>query len=217
MTIHRPQAAIGREAEAENKAKALAEVRAKETGVSSAPLQRISGSNSRGLSLVRLRQVAVSFVAMTGNEEEKEKAIENAVAALRGLAPSDELEGMLAAQMILTHNAAMECLARANAERHSFEAREQNLKHAAKLLTVYTRQVEVLDRHRGKGQHDLTVEHVTVNAGGQAIVGHVAGAATGTSAAGAPSANPPRSSPAPDPAPPAAEKKVIKLITKPTR
>jgi hypothetical protein len=33
--------------------------------------------------------------------------------------------------------------------------------------------VEALNRHRGKGQQKVTVEHVTVNAGGQAIVGSV--------------------------------------------
>ena len=34
--------------------------------------------------------------------------------------------------------------------------------------------LEALNRHRGKGQQKVTVEHVTVNAGGQAIVGAVA-------------------------------------------
>jgi hypothetical protein len=34
-------------------------------------------------------------------------------------------------------------------------------------------QVEALHRYRGKGQQKVTVEHVHVNAGGQAIVGTV--------------------------------------------
>lgn len=33
--------------------------------------------------------------------------------------------------------------------------------------------IEALNRYRGKGQQKVTVEHVTVNAGGQAIVGHL--------------------------------------------
>jgi hypothetical protein len=33
--------------------------------------------------------------------------------------------------------------------------------------------VEALSRHRGKGQQKVTVEHVHVHAGGQAIVGNV--------------------------------------------
>ena len=34
--------------------------------------------------------------------------------------------------------------------------------------------MDALGRHRGKGQQKVTVEHVHVNAGGQAIVGAVA-------------------------------------------
>ena len=35
--------------------------------------------------------------------------------------------------------------------------------------------MEALDKHRGKSQQTVRVEHVTVNAGGQAIVGNVQG------------------------------------------
>jgi len=44
---------------------------------------------------------------------------------------------------------------------------------ANKLLRTYTAQVEALSRYRGKGQQTVRVEHVTVQAGGQAIVGAV--------------------------------------------
>jgi hypothetical protein len=42
-----------------------------------------------------------------------------------------------------------------------------------KLLRTYTMQVEALQRYRGKGQQKVTVEHVHVHSGGQAIVGAV--------------------------------------------
>ena len=58
-------------------------------------------------------------------------------------------------------------------ERQTFEGRDQNLKHASKLLSIYSRQIEVLNKHRGKGQQKVTVEHVHVAAGGQAMVGHI--------------------------------------------
>lgn len=47
------------------------------------------------------------------------------------------------------------------------------LKHAAKLMNLYLQQVAALDKHRGKGQQKVTVEHVHVAAGGQAIVGMI--------------------------------------------
>lgn len=103
------------------------------------------------------------------------------LAALEAIAPRDGVEGMLAAQMIGTHETAMECLGRGMVEGQSFEGRDMNLKHAEKLLQIYARQVEVLDKHRGKGQQKITVEHVTVEAGGQAIVGNVETPAAKTS------------------------------------
>ena len=105
------------------------------------------------------------------SEEEKSARIGSAISLLQGIKPADETESMLAVQMVATHNAATDCLRRAMIEGQSFEGREQNLKHAGKLLSIYSRQIEVLDKHRGKGQQKVTVEHVHVAAGGQAMVG----------------------------------------------
>ena len=42
-----------------------------------------------------------------------------------------------------------------------------------KLTRTFATQVEALKRHRTGGEQKVTVEHVTVNEGGQAIVGNV--------------------------------------------
>ena len=42
-----------------------------------------------------------------------------------------------------------------------------------KLARTFTTQVEALKRYRTGGQQKVTVENVTVNEGGQAIVGNV--------------------------------------------
>ena len=104
-------------------------------------------------------------------EDEMAARINFAVSLFRGIKPAGEVEGMLAAQMVATHHAAMECLRRAMTVEQTLEGRDQNLKHAGKLLSIYSRQIEVLDKHRGKGQQKMTVEHVHVAAGGQAMVG----------------------------------------------
>ncbi len=109
--------------------------------------------------------------------ERRNEHIQSAIALLQGIKPENEIEGMLATQMVGTHNAAMECLRRAMIEGQTFEGRDNNLKHAAKLLTICTRQIETLDKHRGKGQQKVTVEHVHVAAGGQAVVGNIEAAA----------------------------------------
>lgn len=107
------------------------------------------------------------------SENEHSLRITAAMSMLQGIRPTDEVEGMLATQMVATHNAAMECLRRAMIEGQTFEGRDQALKHAAKLLSIYSRQIEVLNKHRGKGQQKITVKYVNVQAGGQAVVGNI--------------------------------------------
>ena len=103
--------------------------------------------------------------------------------ALLGIAPRDPLEGMLAAQMLAVHDAAMECLRRAHLPEQTFEGRGQNLGHANRLVRSYAALLEALDKHRGKGQPQVVrVERVTVEAGGQAIVGTVAQGGGGSGA-----------------------------------
>lgn len=97
---------------------------------------------------------------------------------------------MLAVQMVATHNAAIDCLRRAMLDQQTFEGRENNLKHASKLLGLYSRQIEALDKHRGKGQQKVTVEHVHVEAGAQAVVGSVHASAGSPQSAAAATAPP---------------------------
>jgi len=90
-----------------------------------------------------------------------------------GMAPRDEFEGMIAAQLLACHNASMECYRRAMLNEQSFESRRENLSQANKLSRTYATLLESLNRHRGKGQQKVTVEHVHVHSGGQAVVGVV--------------------------------------------
>jgi hypothetical protein len=80
---------------------------------------------------------------------------------------------MLVSQMIACHAASLECHRRAMLPEQAIEARQLNLSAASKLSRTYAALLEALNRHRGKGQQVVRVEHVTVQAGGQAIVGAV--------------------------------------------
>ncbi|KWV96281.1 hypothetical protein [Erythrobacter sp. AP23] len=107
------------------------------------------------------------------SEEQVNTRIARAIEHFNSLEPSDGAEGMLAQQMVGTHFAALDCLRRAAVPNQTFEGRDINLKHAHKLMALYARQLETLNKHRGKGQQKVTVEHVRVEKGGQAIVGNV--------------------------------------------
>jgi hypothetical protein len=89
------------------------------------------------------------------------------------LKPADGLEGMLAVQMVGTHNAAVESLRRAIIYDQSLEGRNVYLSQAERMMGMYMRQVDALAKHRGKGHANITVGQVNVESGGQAIVGNV--------------------------------------------
>lgn len=106
-------------------------------------------------------------------QEETHLRAVRALEHFNSLEPGDGAEGMLARQMVGTHFAALECLRRAALPNQTFEGRDMALKHAQKLMALYAKQLETLNKHRGKGQQKVTVEHIRVEQGGQAIVGNV--------------------------------------------
>ena len=65
---------------------------------------------------------------------------------------------MIAAQLLATHNAAMECYRRAMIPEQTLEGRRENLNQANKLARTCGTLIEALNRHRGKGQQKVTVE-----------------------------------------------------------
>ena len=137
-------------------------------------LRKLGGSSDDDFNNILASQVSQALWLANSDRDECERQLQAAISAMLGVQPRDELEGMLGAQMIATHNAAMECFRRAMHREQSFEGRRQNLEFANKLVRSYAVLLDALDRHRGKGQPQVVrVERVTVEAGGQAIVGAV--------------------------------------------
>jgi len=101
-----------------------------------------------------------------------------AVAALRAFKPTDEIEGMLAAQTVAMHFGAMECFRRAMVHDQQPEVASKLRKDGANLARGMTDMLDALDRKRGKGPQVVRVERVVVHEGGQAIVGNVQPAAS---------------------------------------
>ena len=104
-----------------------------------------------------------------GSVDQEEQATRRAatVAAMKGLAPKDELEAMMGVQLLAAHSAAMECYRRAMLDQQTTESRVANLAQANKLSRTYATLIEALNRHHGEGgQQKVTVEHVHVYEGG---------------------------------------------------
>ena len=136
-------------------------------------LKSIGGSQSDHWNNTLANQAAQVLWLKHSDSEECDRQLAATVAALIGIAPKDELESMMAAQLIAAHNAAMECYRRAMFAEQTFEGRRENLNQANKLSRTWAALLDALNKHRGKGQQKVTVEHVHVHRGGQAVVGTI--------------------------------------------
>ena len=133
-----------------------------------AKLMEAFGTPDQQLQMYLLNQVINTFKDF----DNYDKCANYALAFLDGIAPRDEIEGMLAVQMVGIHNLAMDNLRRAKNEDHLDWVRLR-LSQAVKLMKVFTDQMGALQKYRTGGEQKMIIEHVHVNEGGRAIVGTV--------------------------------------------
>jgi hypothetical protein len=94
--------------------------------------------------------------------------------AVGSFAPRDAIEGMMAAQAVALHHAAMECARRALHPDLPPGAASRLRREAANLSRAMVDMAEALDRRRGKGvQQRIVIERVDIAPGSQGIVGIV--------------------------------------------
>jgi len=80
------------------------------------------------------------------------------------MAPADPVEGILIAQLIAANEAALAMYQKGWAQPPEFfEARTKYLQLADKAARTVMMLTERLDHHRGRGQQQITVKHVTTN------------------------------------------------------
>ena len=107
------------------------------------------------------------------------------LSVVSGIEPRDQIEAMLAAQMAAVHMQTM-TFARRLTKADTYLESETAEKALNRLSRTFTTQMEALNRYRGKGQQKMTVEHVHVHEGGQAVVGNVQGGGGETKTGGQP-------------------------------
>jgi hypothetical protein len=106
--------------------------------------------------------------------EVNEARLNQTLALIRGIAPQDPVEAMLAAQMSAVHTATL-TYARRTAIADTFMESEMAEKAFNRLSRTFIAQMDALKKYRTGGEQKMTVEHVHVHEGGQAIVGNVQG------------------------------------------
>jgi len=115
------------------------------------------------------------LLSYTNSVEELEFFQDGILAMHQGIEPKDTIESLLAAQMVATHNMAMEYSKRAMVSGQHPDDVNANINRVTKLMRTLTTQVEALNKYRTGGKQTIQVQHVNVNEGGQAVVGNVQG------------------------------------------
>jgi len=87
--------------------------------------------------------------------------------------PRDAIEARLVAQVAVLYSQGMNYLGKAEMTDYP-EQKQQYVNMAVKLLRLHNETIEALQRYRRGGEQRVTVQHVHVSQGGQAIVGNVA-------------------------------------------
>jgi len=94
------------------------------------------------------------------------------ISMMKSIAPRDSIEAMLAAQMVSVHVAAMRSAFRL-ALTENLQQQEGITRALTRLARTFAAQIEALGRHRSNGERAVTVQNVSVQDGGSAIVGNV--------------------------------------------
>jgi hypothetical protein len=104
--------------------------------------------------------------------EVDERSLNFMLSVMKGIEPKDQVEALLAAQMAAVHMATM-TLARRLAHVEEIPQQDSAERAFNKLTRTFTTQMDALKRYRTGGEQKVTVQHVSVSEGGQAIVGNV--------------------------------------------
>lgn len=136
-----------------------------------------SGCYQRVLDATENTALATGLVMQIATLGSRYKAVDQeatdfSLGFVDAMKPQDPAEALLCAQMAATHQAVM-MMARKLNFIDTIQQQDSAERALNKLMRTYTTQMETLKRYRSKGQQLVRVERVTVEEGGQAIVGNV--------------------------------------------
>ena len=145
--------------------------------------QDVSSQKSDSLPFQKIEDLAANSLldvmrafGLDNKEEKNHDEQRRLVAQVQDINPKGAIEEMLATQMIGTHKLILQTMRVSNAMSVGMlspEIMSGYIGSLTKLSRTFMAQTEALNKHRGKGQQKMTVEHVHVNSGGQAIIGQV--------------------------------------------
>ena len=108
----------------------------------------------------------------SGSDERRASDLNFLLSAVRGIGPGDETEALLAVQMAAIHKATLSMASQLQ-RAETIDQQNSSANALNKLARTFALQLDALKRYRTGGEQTIKVQHVTVENGGQAIVGNV--------------------------------------------
>src|SRR5438477_10913061 len=127
-------------------------------------LKDLGGSRSDEWNMRLLNLVGSSLPINHSDAKASNEAIKAVCQAMVDIAPANPIEGILIAQLMAANEASL-CMYQRGWDQtpEYFEARTKYLQLADKAARTVMMLTERLDHHRGRGQQQITVKHVTTN------------------------------------------------------
>src|SRR5712672_1569184 len=127
-------------------------------------LKMLGGSRSDKWNLRLVNLVGNSLPIDHSNRETSNEATKAVCQATVDIAPADPIEGILIAQLMAANEASLAMYRKGwQQPPEYFQARTKYLQLADKAARTVVLLTERLDHHRGRGQQQITVKHVTTN------------------------------------------------------
>ena len=124
----------------------------------------VGGSLADDWNLRLLNNVGGTLPMNHSDREASTKAITAVCQAMADMAPADPVEEILIAQLMAANEAALAMYQKGWSQPPEyFEARTKYLQLADKAARTVMMLTERRDHHRGRGQQQITVKHVTTN------------------------------------------------------
>jgi hypothetical protein len=121
------------------------------SSVDGAGLTLAFGTTEAAVASILLNSLINAACDGTPSHPPSKQDVNGVVAAVHGIRANDEIEAMLAVQMVATHFAATRALRRLKGS-DTVPRQDSNGNLAVKLLRTFAAQTEALQRYRGKGQ-----------------------------------------------------------------
>jgi hypothetical protein len=127
-------------------------------------LKDLGGSRSDDWNMRLLNLVGSSLPINHSDAKASNEAIKAVCQATVDIAPADPIEGILIAQLMAANEASLAMYRKGWAQPPEyFQARTKYLQLADKAARTVMMLTERIDHHRGRGQQQITVKHVTTN------------------------------------------------------